>query len=146
MRLFDDLWMARVDEIQDLCCDTCEPNKAGAPVNAHKCKGSEQRSNWWGKGFDTLARQGDIDNVNGYRSNAFGVMLAYDVPLNNETRAGLGGGYANTTIDGNNSTGRTRVDERSTAIELGVLGVAWMSYAVRSTAAAAACDSDGAWT
>ena len=109
-RLFDDLWMARVDEIQDLCCDTCEPNKAGLPANAHKCKGSEQRGNWWGKGFDNVARQGDFDNMSGYHTKAFGAMLAYDAPLNNATRIGLGGGYAHTTIDGNNSTGSARIN------------------------------------
>ncbi|MCK9380039.1 MAG: autotransporter domain-containing protein [Sulfuritalea sp.] len=109
-RLFDDLWMARVDEIQSLCCSTCEPNKSGAPVNAHECKGTEQRSNWWGKGFASQGRQGDVDNLSGYRSEALGLMLAYDRPLNADTRVGLGGAYANTTIDGNNSTGRTKVD------------------------------------
>jgi uncharacterized protein with beta-barrel porin domain len=108
-RLFEDMWAARVEEIQDLCCDTCEPGKSGAPANAQKCKGTE-RSNWWGKGFDNLGRQGDKDNVNGYQTKALGLMLAYDVPLNNQTRAGLGGGYANTTIDGNNIGGSTKID------------------------------------
>jgi outer membrane autotransporter protein len=37
-------------------------------------------------------------------------MLAYDMPLNNQTRIGLGAGYANTDIDGNNSSGQTDVD------------------------------------
>ena len=108
-RLFEDMWMARVEEIQDLCCDTCEPNKSGVPVNAHKCKGTE-RSNWWGKAFGNEGRQGDKDFINGYKTRAYGLMLAYDMPLNNQTRAGLGGGYANTTIDGNNIGGSTTVD------------------------------------
>jgi hypothetical protein len=107
--MFEDMWLARVEEIQDLCCDACEPVKSGAPATSHKCKGTE-RSNWWGKGFDNAARQGDKDNINGYRSKAFGVMLAYDKPINNETRIGLGGGYANTRIDANNIDGNTKID------------------------------------
>jgi uncharacterized protein with beta-barrel porin domain len=109
-RLFEDLWMARVDEIQNQCCATCEPDKSGGPVNAHECKGPGQRSNWWGKGFGSQGRQGDVDNLSGYRTEALGLMLAYDMPLNDHTRVGLGGGYANSTIDGNNASGRTKVD------------------------------------
>ena len=112
-RLFDDLWMARVDEIQKLCCSPCEPSGSGGPVKATKgteCKDSDKRSNWWGKGFTSQGRQDDADNQSGYRSEALGLMLAHDIPLNATTRIGLGGAYANTTIDGNNSTGRTKMD------------------------------------
>ena len=108
-RLFEDLWMARVEEIQDLCCDACEPAKS-AVVNAHKCKSAERSGNWWGKAFGNTARQGDVDNLTGYRTKAYGLMLAYDMPLGNQTRLGWGGGLANTTIDGNNATGATKID------------------------------------
>jgi outer membrane autotransporter protein len=107
--MFEDMWQARVEEIQDLCCDTCEPNKPAAPANAQKCKGTE-RSNWWIKGFDNAARQRDKETISGYKSKAVGVMIAYDVPINSETRAGVGGGYANTRIDGNNIDGNTDID------------------------------------
>ena len=109
-RQFDDLWMARVDAIQNLCCSTCEPNKSGQPVNAHECKGTEQRGNWWGKAFASEGRQGNVDNLSGYKTEVLGLMLAHDTPLNENTRVGLGGAYANTTINGNDSTGRTTID------------------------------------
>lgn len=109
-RLFDDLWMARVDEIQKLCCSPCEPSRSGEPVKATECKGNDKRSNWWGKGFASQGRQDDVNGQSGYRSEALGLMLAHDIPLNADTRIGLGGAYANTTIDGNNSTGRTKID------------------------------------
>lgn len=109
-RLFDDLWMARVDEIQKLCCSPCEPSQSGGPVKATECKSNDKRSNWWGKGFASQGRQDDVDNRSGYRSEALGLMLAHDIALNENTRIGLGGAYANTTIDGNNSTGRTKID------------------------------------
>lgn len=109
-RLFDDLWMARVDEIQKLCCSPCEPSQSGGPVKTTECKGNDKRSNWWGKGFASQGRQGDVNNQSGYRSEALGLILAHDIALNENTRIGLGGAYANTTIDGNNSTGRTKID------------------------------------
>jgi len=102
---FEDLLMARVDEI-----DNCEPNNPRAQENAQKCKSTEKRSNWWGNGYGNWGRQGDIDNMNGYKSETAGLMLAYDIPLNIQTRVGLGFGYANTTIDGNNSSGHTNFD------------------------------------
>ncbi len=104
-RLFEDLWMARVDEI-----DACEPDSSKVPQNARKCRAPEQHSNWWGKGFGNWGRQDDVDNMNGYQTEAAGLMLAYDMPLNKETRVGLGGGYAKTKIDGNDSTGHTKID------------------------------------
>jgi uncharacterized protein with beta-barrel porin domain len=108
-RLFEDLWMARIDEVQDLCCTTCDPDKSPAPVNVNNCKGNE-RGNWWAKVFDNQGDQGDRNNVNGYQSQAVGLMLAYEVPIGNETRVGLGGGYANSKIDGNNIGGTTKID------------------------------------
>jgi uncharacterized protein with beta-barrel porin domain len=108
-RLFEDMWMARVEEIQDLCCDACDANNSRAPANTHKCKGTE-RSNWWVKGFDNVGNQGDRDSVYGYQSKAWGLMVAYDVPLGNQTRAGLGGGYANTRVTGNYLGGSTSID------------------------------------
>lgn len=109
-RLFEGLWMARAEEIQDLCCDTtCQPNKPAVQANARECNNT-QRSNWWGKGFSNAGTQGDRDNINGYETRAMGLMLAYDTPVGNQTRAGLGVGYANTTIDGNNIGDSTKID------------------------------------
>ena len=110
-RLFDDLWMAQVDQIQSACCDAnCEPNKPNAPKDLNACKDVEQKGNWWAKGFGSKGEQGNVANMNGYDTEAYGLMLAYDKPLNNQTRVGLGGGYANSTIDGNNSSGSTDVN------------------------------------
>lgn len=105
-RLLDDLWMARVYDVQD----TCEPKNRAAPTNSSQCKDTQKQSNWWGKGFGNVGRQGDVDNMSGYETKAFGLMLAYDIPLSKETRVGLGGGYANTSIDDNNSAGQTNIN------------------------------------
>lgn len=110
-RLFEDLWMAQMDQIQTACCDAnCEPNKPNAPADLNACKDAEQKGKWWAKGFGSQGEQGNVNNMNGYDTEAYGLMLAYDKPLNNQTRVGFGGGYANSTIDGNNSSGSTDID------------------------------------
>ena len=89
-RLFEDIWMARVDEIQDVCCDAaCDPNKPGAN-KSHPCTADEQRSNWWGKGFGSRGEQDAVNNLNGFETQAYGVVMAYDKPLNPQTRVGFG--------------------------------------------------------
>ena len=82
-RLFEDMLGARMDEVQNACCDTtCEPNKSSAPKTTHGCKGNEQSSNWWAKGYGSLGRQGEVNNINGFDTKALGLVLAYDKPLN----------------------------------------------------------------
>jgi len=111
-RLIADTWMSRLDKIQDMCCDTeCEPNnKKQNTANTHECKSHEQQSNWWIKGFGSQGMQGDANGLNGYRSDAVGAMLGYDVPVGEATRVGLGAGYVNSTINGKHSDNRTKVD------------------------------------
>ncbi|OZA34938.1 MAG: hypothetical protein B7X82_02910 [Hydrogenophilales bacterium 17-64-65] len=88
-RLFEDLWMAQMDQIQTA---------------------AEQKGKWWAKGFGSQGEQDNVANMNGYDTEAYGLMLAYDKPLDNETRVGFGGGYANSSIDGNHSSGNTDID------------------------------------
>lgn len=110
-RMFDDMWMARMDEIQDLCCDdACGTNVQPKPVADQKCRSPNQRGSWWAKGFANNGQQNNVQNMNGYDTKAYGLMVAYDMALNEQTRVGFGGGYANTTVDGNNASGRTKID------------------------------------
>jgi uncharacterized protein with beta-barrel porin domain len=108
-RLMEDMLQARLDEIQSKCCDdNCE---IGYPKKLHRCKGGEQGSNWWAKGFGRL---GDQDNrnglINGYDTETYGLVLAYDTPVREDTRVGISAGYANSTIDGNNANTETSID------------------------------------
>ena len=110
-QLFEDLWLARMDEAQDVCCnDVCVPKDATQPGNPQKCNSTDQRGSWWGKGFGSSGTQDNESGVSGYSVKAYGAMLAYEIPLNEQTRVGFGGGYANTAVDGNDSTGRTKID------------------------------------
>ena len=110
-RQFDDLWMTQVEQIQRLCCDdNCGPAMADKPLDLNACIDAEQKGVWWTKAFGSQAEQGNLDKRNGYETDAYGLMIAYDTPLNSHTRVGLGGGYARSSIDGNNSWGSTDID------------------------------------
>lgn len=110
-RMFEDQWMARVDEVQDNCCNTvCNPNKSRTEQKPHQCADNKHNSNWWGKGIGGIGKQDDRNNMSGYETDAVGLMLGYDMHLDNNTLVGLAGGYTSTSIDGNKSAAETRVN------------------------------------
>ncbi|MES2826069.1 MAG: autotransporter domain-containing protein [Pseudomonadota bacterium] len=110
-RMFEDQWMARFDEVQNHCCDTtCDPSRQQDEQNSRECGDRKQVSNWWGKANGSIGNQDNRQGMSGYETQAAGLMIGYDVPLNNQTRLGLGGGYTKTSIDDNHSTANTGVD------------------------------------
>ena len=110
-RMFEDQLMAHFDEIQNNCCDTtCDPTKPSNTKNPQECENKKQHSNWWGKAMGNVGNQDNRSGLSGYEIAAAGLALGYDVPLSDQTRVGLGGGYTNTSIDDNNSAARTKID------------------------------------
>lgn len=110
-RMFEDQWMARVDEVQNKCCDTsCDTNQPHNKQNSHECTDNKQHGNFWGKAVGSIGSQDARHNMNGFETEAVGLMLGYDVPLGNRKRIGLGGGYVNSSIYDDNSPARTKVD------------------------------------
>ena len=99
-----DMLHARLDEIHNTGCLNDDPRKAGS------CIGNNQQNNWWAKTFGNLASQGNMDDNFGYDANTYGLVLGYDRPVAENTRAGVNVGYANSTIDGNDSSGETTID------------------------------------
>ena len=91
IRRFQNLWLSRLD----MCSQVSEPNE-----NNSNCRDNEPRSGWWLKGFGYYGEQDARDAFTGYDSRILGTMIAYDAPLGLDTRAGLGFGYARSTIEG----------------------------------------------
>lgn len=111
IRMFDDLWMAQMDQLQYKCCDAnCDPNKPNQPAVLNTCQDDQQTGRFWAKGYGRQGKQDNVDNRNGYDTESFGLMLAYDQPLNNQTRIGLAGGFGHSRIDSNNTSSKTDVD------------------------------------
>jgi uncharacterized protein with beta-barrel porin domain len=83
--------------------DLRKPNNAGA-----NCPDNNQYSGLWLKGFGYFGDQGNQGAYAGYNSTILGAMLGYDVAVTDDTRAGLGLGYARSKVNGkvfDNSTG-----------------------------------------
>ena len=94
IRRFQDLWLARLDACNaftKLWPDKADPN----------CKGEDNlSSNWWVKGVGYYGLRKDSGAYKGFEDRTLGAMVAFDAPMDTDTRAGLGIGYAQTVIDG----------------------------------------------
>ena len=64
------------------------------------CRLHDERGGWWGKGFGYFGHQDARSAFTAYDTAIGGAMIAYDAPILPNTRAGLGLGYAHSTIDG----------------------------------------------
>lgn len=108
-QLFSNTWVSRLDELGASCCDTyCNTNVN--PTNRRDCKGNDKRSNFWVRSIGAFGKQSDMSVMNGYKTESFGAMLGYDVPVSVNTRLGVGAGYIRSNIDGNNSLNQTKID------------------------------------
>jgi uncharacterized protein with beta-barrel porin domain len=97
-RLFQNLWLSRLDDV--LCGQVRRPDENRPDEDTSTCRKDEPRSGWWVKGFGYFGEQGSRNGFAGYDSRIIGTMIAYDAPLDPDTRAGLGLGFARSTIDG----------------------------------------------
>jgi hypothetical protein len=129
IRQFQDLWMARLD----MCSEFSKP----WPDNDDpSCQGSKQNSAWWAKGVGYWGDRKDSGAYKGFDSRILGTMLAYDVPVGSDTRAGVGFGYSRTDIDGKTFDTSTDFDTYTSAKSpgLGLSTVACQSAGVNMRA------------
>jgi outer membrane autotransporter protein len=91
IRQFQDLWLSRLEA----CSQVSLPDEKNS-----NCRGNDPHSGWWTKGFGYFGHQDARDAFTEYDSTILGGMLAYDVPVGLDTRAGLGIGYGRSTIEG----------------------------------------------
>jgi uncharacterized protein with beta-barrel porin domain len=115
-RAFEDLWMFRLDNV--MCGQINQPdtNRDTNPnAEPSSCNGNDPRGGWWMKDFGYFGSQGAQGAYGGYDSRILGTMIGYDTPieawaLGGETHAGLGLGYARSTINGT-ATGSNTVSD-----------------------------------
>jgi len=74
------------------------------------CRLHDARGGWWGKGFGYFGHQDARSTFTAYDTEILGTMIAYDAPILPNTRAGLGFGYAHSTIDGKTYDAETDFD------------------------------------
>ena len=98
-RQFQNLWLSRLDDVT--CGQISQPRDPATPPDQRTATCRENlRSGWWAKGFGYFGSQGAQNAFVGYDAGIYGTMIGYDASLAPETRAGLGIGYARSTIDG----------------------------------------------
>ncbi|MBE3144628.1 MAG: autotransporter outer membrane beta-barrel domain-containing protein, partial [Planctomycetes bacterium] len=101
IRQFQNLWSSRLD----MCREVSEPNKENPD-----CRDNEPRNGWWLKGFGYSGNQDAREGFTGYNARTLGTMIACDTPIGLDTRAGLGFGYARSTINGETFDASTEFD------------------------------------
>ena len=106
---FQDLWASHL-ETEAACTPDSQANdrRRARLDETSACRPSDLRAHLWASGFGNFARQGDVNGFEGYRSRIVGGMLAYEAPLGETVRAGVGIRYASSTLDGN--TGASHAD------------------------------------
>lgn len=108
-RLFQHLWLSRLDDIR--CGQVRQPKEH---EEASPCP--EKTNGWWLKGFGALGTQGADGTFAGYNSNIVGTMIGYDAAVVPNTRLGIGVAYARSAIAGNANAGSVGFDTyRATA-------------------------------
>jgi uncharacterized protein with beta-barrel porin domain len=101
-RQFQDLWVARLD---DVTCGQVSARQPGEETST--CRQNEPHSGWWVKGFGYFGNQGQQGPFAGYDSRIIGTMIGYDAPIDADTRAGVGIGYSRSELDGKVFTATT---------------------------------------
>jgi outer membrane autotransporter protein len=120
-RQFQNLWMSRLDTV--LCNQVSQPAEENL-----SCQGNDRRDGWWLKGFGYFGSQDARQGIAGYDSRIGGGMLAYDAPLGPNTRAGLGIGYARSTIDGRTFSTSTDSNSYQATAYVGHEVGPWFAY------------------
>jgi uncharacterized protein with beta-barrel porin domain len=116
-RDFQDIWLTHMDTVW---CEARQPSEENPT-----CSGKDEHNGWWLKAFGYFGDQGSQDAYPGYQSQIIGTMLAYDVPLGPDTRAGLGIGYAQSRIDGKTFDNTTDIDTYQATAYIGHQLGAW---------------------
>jgi outer membrane autotransporter protein len=104
-REFENMWLSHLDDV--MCGLVTQPQQPNQPdTQQPACHVHDQPAGWWMKTFGYFASQGNQGAYGGYNANIYGTMVAYDapvlhMPIDGDTRVGLGIGYARSTINAN---------------------------------------------
>jgi outer membrane autotransporter protein len=124
-RRFEGLVSSRLDDM------LCDPVRQPGEGRVATCKEMGPRSNWWLKGFGYAGSQGTEQGIAGYDATIVGTMIGYDVPLDPNTRVGMGIGFARSFIDGKSLQGsgnNTSIDTYKALVYIGHESGPWFVH------------------
>ncbi|MBF0489543.1 MAG: autotransporter domain-containing protein [Candidatus Omnitrophica bacterium] len=123
IRQYQDLWLSRLD--------MCSHFSTTEEENTN-CQDNAPVSGWWAKGFGNFANQSARNGFTEYDSRTYGSMIAYDVPIGLNTRAGLGLGYGRSTINGKTFDANVDMNTYQTTAYIGHENGPWFTDASAS--------------
>lgn len=126
---FQNLWASHLEEGQDKCGQNGQPHRQNMPQGeaAAACQYNDTRARWWGAAFGYFGKQRNTQGIEGYSSDSYGAMVAYETPLSETTRAGFGVRYARSVVDGNNSGSHGTIKSYQAMAYLGYAPGPWFA-------------------
>jgi outer membrane autotransporter protein len=100
------------DVIPEKVCDITKTGNKDCRKNKGTNSGDTQLTDrfTWIKPYGELVNQNEKDGIPGYNAHVLGIALGVDDEITDGTRAGIAFAYAQTDIDGDNSSNGAQVD------------------------------------
>lgn len=96
---FQNLWASHLEQ-QAACGQTgsADDRQMRRTEDTAICPTNNGQPRLWAAAFGYFGEQDTVNGFDGYKSNSYGGMVAYDMPISDTVTAGLGARYAQSTI------------------------------------------------
>jgi len=121
------LWASHLEQTQGICGIEGRNRRQSANEDDLACGPNHDRAHLWAATFGYFGEQRDIGGFAGYDSHTLGGMIAYDTPINETTRVGLGIRYANSELDRETSSNRSSINSYQATAYLGYAPGPWFA-------------------
>ena len=122
-----DVWASHLEQEQGLCGPDNRDRKKMAGVDDLSCGPADLGPHLWVAAFGYFGQQNSVGGFEGYDSHILGAMAAYDKPISEDTRIGLGIRYAGSTIDSKESVNQSSVNSYQATAYLGYAPGPWFA-------------------
>jgi outer membrane autotransporter protein len=127
---FQDLWAAHLEKTQGTCAEAGEySDRVRRNDDPTACHPRDERAQVWASAFGYFGEQSNVRGFEGYDSHILGAMVAYDAPVTDATRAGVGVRYARSQVVPNDSEGQVRINSYQATAYVGYAPGAWFANA-----------------
>ena len=118
---FQDLWASHLQRTQEMCGQEGQANDRDRVrlEDDSTCEANDRRAHWWAAALGNLGEQRTVSGFEGYDSRIMGAMLAYDAPLSDTTRGGVGVRYARSSLDAKVSDSKSHINSYQATVYLG---------------------------
>lgn len=128
---FQEQWASHLEMVQRACGQPGEADDRNILrlEEAASCQERGRRSNLWSTAFGYLGEQSTVRGYEGYDFHILGATLAYDTPISDSARAGLGMRYAKSSLSAQNTNAHGSIESYQATAYLGYAPGAWFANA-----------------